>query len=170
MKEKKMQINSMLKRVVNIIINAYTLFLLLIFGLLILPRVFGITPFAVVSGSMEPHIKVGSVVYAKKTKFENIESGDVITYVLNEDLVVATHRVVEKDKEEKTFITKGDANNTKDAKPVLFENVLGVVRFSIPFLGFIVLFLQEKYFLIMLVLIYFALFLVDKLLDEKDLG
>lgn len=170
MKEKKTQIKSVIKRLINGIINTYTVFLLLVFVLLILPRVFEITPFAVVSGSMEPHIKVGSVVYAKKTQFDKIEPGDVITYVLNEDLMVATHRVIEKDSKEKTFITKGDANNTKDAKPVLFENVLGVVSFSIPFLGYIALFLQEKYFLIMLVLIYVSLFLVDKLLGDKDLG
>ncbi|HEY4538168.1 MAG TPA: signal peptidase I [Erysipelothrix sp.] len=161
---------SILKRIISILTTLFTVFLMVIVLVLILPRVFNIRPFAVVSGSMEPHIKVGSVVYAKKTQFDKIEPGDVITYVLNEDLMVATHRVIEKDSKEKTFITKGDANNTKDAKPVLFENVLGVVSFSIPFLGYIALFLQEKYFLIMLVLIYVSLFLVDKLLGDKDLG
>ena len=67
----------------------------------------------------------------------NPKVGDPITFVLNEDLVVATHRVIEIDAENRPFYTKGDANDTADAAPVHFNNVVGVPQFSIPLLGYV---------------------------------
>ena len=47
---------------------------------------------------------------------------------------MATHRVVENDRESGHIVTKGDANANND-EPILYGNVLGVVRFSIPMVG-----------------------------------
>lgn len=58
-------------------------------------RVVGLTPFTVLSGSMEPTYHVGSLIYVKKIAPENISVGTPITFVVNEDLLVATHRVVD---------------------------------------------------------------------------
>jgi len=69
--------------------------------------------------------------------------GDPITFVLNEDLVVATHRVIAIDAEKQHFYTKGDANETEDANPVLPGDIVGLVRFSIPQLGFLVTYIQS---------------------------
>ena len=60
-------------------------------------RVFGLTPYTVLSGSMEPTYHVGSLIYVKEAEPAEIEVGDPITFVVNEDLLVATHRVVEID-------------------------------------------------------------------------
>lgn len=57
-------------------------------------RLIGLTPFTVLSGSMEPAYHVGSLIYVRKTPPEDIQVDDVITYVVNEDLLVSTHRVV----------------------------------------------------------------------------
>ena len=57
-------------------------------------RLVGLTPFAVLSGSMEPTYHVGSLIYVKDADPADIEVGDPITFVVNEDLLVATHRVV----------------------------------------------------------------------------
>ena len=60
-------------------------------------RVVGLTPYTVLSGSMEPTYHVGSLIYVKEAEPAEIEVGDPITFVVNEDLLVATHRVVEID-------------------------------------------------------------------------
>lgn len=106
-------------------------------------RLLGYQVFTVISGSMEPQFKVGDLIYVKEVDPNKIEVGTPITFVLNEDLVVATHRVVEVDKENKHFYTKGDANDTTDASPVHFNNVIGVPRFSIPYMGYVSDFIQN---------------------------
>ena len=99
-------------------------------------RLIGITPYAVLSGSMEPAYHVGSLIYVKKVPPESIKVGDPITFVLNNDLVVVTHRVVEVDSANRHFITKGDANDSADGAPVLYENLVGKAIFNIPSLGY----------------------------------
>lgn len=106
-------------------------------------RIAGYQVFNVISGSMEPTYSVGDLIYVKSVDVNSIEVGDPITFVLNEDLVVATHRVVEIDSENKHFYTKGDANDTVDASPVHFNNVIGVPNFSIPLLGYVSDFIQH---------------------------
>ncbi len=58
-------------------------------------RLVGLTPYAVLSGSMEPTYHVGSLIYVKSVDPVDIEIGDPITFVVNEDLLLATHRVVD---------------------------------------------------------------------------
>jgi len=106
-------------------------------------RVLGYQVFNVISGSMEPHYSVGDLIYVKKVDVNDIKVGTPITFVLNEDLVVATHRVVKIDVENQHFYTKGDANETADSTPVHFNNVIGVPKFSIPLLGYVSDFIQN---------------------------
>lgn len=63
--------------------------------LLVGARVVGLTPYSVLSGSMEPTYSVGDLIYVRKTAPEEIEVGMPITYVANERLVIVTHRVVD---------------------------------------------------------------------------
>lgn len=100
-------------------------------------RVLGYTPFAVLSPSMSPEYLPGDLVYVKSVPPESIQPGQVLTFVANEELLVVTHRVVENDAENRRFVTKGDANEDVDAMPVLYENALGVVSFSLPKLGYL---------------------------------
>ena len=58
-------------------------------------RVFGLQVFSVLSGSMEPEYHVGALIYDKKIAPEEITVGMPITFVVNEDLLLATHRVVD---------------------------------------------------------------------------
>ena len=91
------------------IFNAALFLMLIVAMVLLLPGLFGIRPYVVYSGSMEPKIPTGAVVFIKEGAYSP-ETGDIITFH-NEDTVV-THRVVKK--EEGTFITKGDANKNAD--------------------------------------------------------
>ena len=106
-------------------------------------RLMGYQVFNVVSGSMEPTYSVGDLLYVKEVDPDGIKVGDPITFVLNEELVVATHRVVEIDPVNRHFYTKGDANDTADAAPVHFNNVVGVPQFSIPLLGYVSDYIQH---------------------------
>lgn len=91
--------------------------------------------FAVVSGSMTPNIPVGSLVIDVPCEIEDAKEGDVVTFVLNENLDVATHRIVDINIDEGTVTTRGDANNVND-QPTLWANVVGKVVVSIPYLGY----------------------------------
>ena len=106
-------------------------------------RVMGYQVYTVLSGSMEPEYGVGDLLYVKKVDAKTIQVGDPITFILNEDLVVATHRVVRIDAENQRFYTKGDANDIEDQNPVHFNNVIGVPQFSIPKLGYVSDFVQN---------------------------
>ena len=106
-------------------------------------RLVGLQVFNVISGSMEPTYSVGDLLYVKTVDPDSIKVGDVITFVLNEDLVVATHRVVAVDGENRQFTTKGDANKSEDAAPVHFNNLVGVPVFAIPLLGYVSAYIQS---------------------------
>jgi len=89
-------------------------------------------------------LRVGDLVYVKSVdSIENIRVGDAITFVMNEELTVATHRVIRIDAEKQHLYTKGDANEIADGSPVHFNNVIGVVEFAIPLLGYVSDFIQN---------------------------
>jgi len=128
---------SVVAAVWNVISWALVLAVAILAILLVGVRVVGYTPYAILSPSMSPAYQVGDLVYVKECPPEQIEKGDALTFVANEQLLVVTHRVVEADRDNRWFITKGDANDSNDASPVLYENVLGVVEFSMPKLGYL---------------------------------
>lgn len=99
-----------------------------------IPRLFGINEFNVLTGSMLPTYPVGSLVFVQPKDPSTIRPGEVVTCIMDDDLNMVTHRVQANNYEDKTIITKGDANNSEDA-PSLYENVVGVVVFSIPYVG-----------------------------------
>ncbi|MGI5893413.1 MAG: signal peptidase I [Candidatus Merdivicinus sp.] len=137
-----------MKQAAKILYNAITtVFVVIAVGLAVLlvgVRLIGLTPYSVLSGSMEPTYHVGSLIYVEKVDPSEIEVGDPITFVLNEDLVVATHRVVEIDAENEHFYTKGDANENPDSAPVYYKNLLGRPVFTIPYLGYVADFLSSR--------------------------
>ena len=102
--------------------------------------------FRVVTGSMEPTISTGAVLTAKESAIDTIEEGDIICFRSTNpgsEGVIVTHRVVEIDPVNRHFYTKGDANDTADAAPVHFNNVVGVPQFSIPLLGYVSDYIQH---------------------------
>lgn len=112
--------------------------------------VFGYTYFEVASGSMSPVINMSDLIIVK-IDADYMEE-DIITYFIDGDFI--THRVKKINID--TIVTKGDANNTKDAL-VNKENVLGKVVYVIPYAG-----VWKKVFMspkvILLLIITFVLF------------
>ena len=110
-------------------------------------RIFGLNPYVVLSGSMEPTYHVGSLIYVKDVNYKTLEAGDPITFMLDED-TVATHRIIEvlvdeEDPETIRYTTKGDANDAQDGSSVHYKNVIGKPVFSIPYLGYISNYIQN---------------------------
>ena len=133
-------------------------------------RLVGLQVFHVISPSMEPTFSVGDLLYVKAVDPDSVKVGDPITFVLNEDLVVATHRVVAIDSENRQFTTKGDANETEDAAPVHFNNLIGVPVFSIPLLGYVSAYIQSPpgmYVAIGLGVVLLAVVFLPDLLTKK---
>ena len=133
-----------LKKVWNIVSTVLVALMVLCAVFLMGSRLLGFRVYTVISGSMEPVYSVGDLLYVKPVdSLSDIHVGDDITFVLNEDLVVATHRVVRIDEENQRLTTKGEANEIEDSEPVHFNNVIGVVKFSIPYLGYVSDFIQN---------------------------
>jgi len=134
---------NILKRIGSIVSTVLVVLIVFCAVFLMGSRILGYRVFTVISGSMEPEYSVGDLIYVKKVDVSTIEVGDPITFILNEDLVVATHRVVRVDVENQRLYTKGDSNGIEDSEPVHFNNVIGVPQFAIPKLGYVSHFMQN---------------------------
>ncbi|MBR0456140.1 MAG: signal peptidase I [Firmicutes bacterium] len=99
------------------------------------PRLFGLSSYVVVSGSMTPAIPVNSLIYVKSCEPATLQEGDVILFYDSKDGTPITHRVVENDTDTQKIITKGDANNGIDMRPALYTNVEGRVVAHVPVIG-----------------------------------
>ena len=135
------------KRIWNGITWALVAIAVVLAILLVGARLIGLRVFSVLSGSMEPTYHVGALIYVKNVDYTELESGDVITYMLDED-TVATHRIVEvvHDEEDPSALryrTKGDANEAEDGCLVHYKNVIGSPVFTIPLLGYLANYIQN---------------------------
>ena len=144
--------------------------------LLVGARLVGFQVFTVLSGSMEPTYHTGSLIYVKEVDYKEIEPGQVITFMLDED-TVATHRVVEvvPDEEDSTVLryrTKGDANDSEDGSLVHYKNILGTPVFTIPYLGYLANYIQNPpgmYIAISVGAVFLLLvFLPDLIFDDEE--
>lgn len=110
------------------------------------PQIFGYQLKTVLSGSMEPGIKTGSIIAVQKAEDKtNFIEGDVITF-MEEDILI-THRITEvvKSGDNVLYRTKGDNNNAEDMNPVLSDNVVAeYTGFTLPYVGYFINFAQSK--------------------------
>ena len=105
---------------------------------LIVPRLLGFEIYAVISGSMEPALPAGSLVYVKAADAATVSPGEIIAFSDRGEVV--THRVMQNRSDEGCFITRGDANNTDDLFPVSYRNLIGRVAYHVPLLGTLMLY------------------------------
>lgn len=99
----------------------------------VVPQMMGYQAYNVVSGSMEPEIPVGSVVYVKYVEPETVAEGDIIAFQGKDSVI--THRVVKNKTVEGTFTTKGDANEKEDINETPYDALIGKVIAHYPMLG-----------------------------------
>ena len=178
-----------LRKLWSVITTLLVAVMVILAVLLVGVRVVGLTPYAVLSGSMEPTYHVGALIYVKDVDPADITVGMPITFVVNEDLLLATHRVVDIEvittRQEQVldeagnpvmeevpldepvyyYQTKGDANDAVDGTPVHYKNVVGTPVFSIPYLGYLSSWLQTRQGMIMGICIALVLVILTFLPD-----
>ena len=121
-----------LKKIVHFLSIIIYLFIAA-YAVVCIPLVLGYKPVVVLSGSMEPTYKTGSVIYYKSVPQEELKVGDTITFTSKNNNLVS-HRIVSI--ENGLYETKGDANNVSDMDKVSYENIKGkVYEKSIPYVG-----------------------------------
>jgi signal peptidase len=105
----------------------------------VIPRLAGATPYAVLTSSMRPSLPEGTLVVVRPVSPSAIGIGSVITYQLRSGRpTVVTHRVVAVAVDgagSRTFQTRGDANDLVDEGWVKPVQLKGQVWYSVPQLG-----------------------------------
>ncbi|MUK89069.1 signal peptidase I [Ornithinibacillus sp. L9] len=142
------------------------------------PEIMGYQLKTVLSGSMEPDIKTGSIIAVKPAgDMKRFKENDVITF-MEEDGKLITHRVTEviQSGDNVMYRTKGDNNNAEDLNPVLSENVVAeYTGVTIPYLGYLVNLAQSQNgaFLLLIpgfILIGYAGFTIWQAIKELELS
>lgn len=106
--------------------------LVIIYLFTFVPLLWGYKPLVVISGSMEPSLKVGSILYYHEENISNFETKDILVYKNRNHII--SHRISKK--VDKGFITKGDANKNNDFNVITEKDILGKgTNWCIPFLG-----------------------------------
>ena len=126
------------------------------------PSVFGLTPLVVLSGSMDGDLddsfEAGSLVFVKTANTDDLDKDDVIAFKdpasKSVPKAITTHRIVDVkilDDGSRAFVTKGDANNAKDAYHVNESDVVGVYSFHLNGLGSFMMFLETPFGMLLFV-------------------
>ena len=136
-----------IKRILNVFSTLLVIVVVIVAVLLVGVRLVGLRVFTVLSGSMEPEYPVGSLIYVRDVDYKQLQVGDVITYMLDED-TVSTHRITEVLIDEENpdiyrYFTKGDANQYPDSVSVHCANIIGKPILAIPYLGYLANYIQN---------------------------
>lgn len=167
--------NLKVKKIWNTITSVLVILVILVAVALVGVRLFGFQVYTVLSGSMEPEYHVGSLIYTTEVNYQELRTGDDITFMLNENTIV-THRIIEvvpdsEDSDVLRFRTKGIANESEDLNLVHYKNVLGKPVFTIPYLGYVAYYVQHPpgiYIAIAAAAILFLLSFIPELLSKEE--
>ena len=119
--------------IVSILLAAFVLFLICT----------GTRGYAVQTDSMLPVLHRGDAVFVRAAAFAELRENDVITATFPESGGVFTHRVVRVDAENQQVYTRGDHNMADDPMPTDASRIIGKLWFSVPYLGFLSLYLKS---------------------------
>lgn len=134
------------------------------------PKLFGYQMYEVLSGSMEPGIHTGSVIFDKSDiDVKSLKVGDVITFKAPGDSnKLITHRIIQVKTVNgmPSFQTKGDANQAQDKDLIPTANVVArYENITIPYLGFYLNFMKSKLGIILLVIVPGALLILSTMIS-----
>ena len=151
-------------KVIKASLNVLMTLVLIVGIIFVILYVAGIEPYVVISGSMEPDIKMGSLCFVNKhAKYRDVKVEDVIAYTASTGNKV-THRVVSITSE--GIETKGDRNSASDGISTTEENFVGKNIFSIPKLGYLVKLMQTLRGKIITITLAIFLFVLAIFIDD----
>lgn len=112
--------------------------------------------YVIMSGSMEPTIMTKQAIITEEVNDPQV--GDVIAF--GKDDFITVHRIIKvyTEGDKKLYQTKGDNNNAEDKELVSKDIIKGKVKYILPGVGEIILFLQQH--LILLVVAIGALIII----------
>lgn len=140
--DKKIKTKDLRRRITGTI-TSFLIFILTVYFLLIMygklsqnNNKFQINSFVVISGSMEPTLKINDLIFNIKADESKLQEGDIISFY--EENNVVTHRINSIVHEDgKTYYeTKGDNNPNVDEKMTEYKNIVGKYIFKIPKVGY----------------------------------
>ena len=146
-----MKLSPKVKKVWNIVTTVVVCIVVAVAACLFLPKLFGVKTYYVISGSMEPTIPTGSIIYVVDKDFSKVKKGDILTY--RSGSAIVTHRAyrifTDTDGKITSIQTKGDANSTPDgggeeatSGNLTKTNLIGQTVLWIPLLGYVSWFVQ----------------------------
>ena len=112
---------------------------LIIIVIILVSGVFKYSLSAIASDSMYPEIKRGDAVLLSKPnkkELDSLKKNMIVAY--EEDGMIITHRILDivEEDEIEYIVTKGDNNSTKDVTKKKKDDIIGIVKFKIPYLGY----------------------------------
>ena len=135
--------NDMSFSVRRVLRNIVVISAALIGGFVLFVLLSGSKGFVVQSDSMAPRLRRGDVVFVHRVAFEKLAAGDVVSAHFPEGDGVFTHRIVEVDETARVVRTRGDNNKSDDPVSTDEAHLIGRMWFSLPYVGFLALSLQE---------------------------
>lgn len=134
--------------------------LISIYLIIFIPCIFKYKPLIIESGSMEPILKVGGILYYKSIPLNSYKIGDILVYKIPNHIV--SHRIVNIN--DYYFTTKGDRNFIIDSN-VYNNQVLGKsCNFSIPYIGYYADYIYHHKYLLIICLV---LVLIDYIIERR---
>ncbi len=157
--------SNFLKAISAIIYTAIIIFSLII--IISSLEIGGYRMFTVRSGSMEPAVKQGSIVFDKKNNEYSV--GDIVTYQISGGKDTMTHRIVEliDDRGNAYYRLKGDANPAPDIDLVSESEIIGKVYVTVPLVGYLVSFLRTLPGLLIFIIIPATIIIYEEINNIK---
>ena len=136
--------------IIKKIFSSTLYFLLFLYLIIFIPVLWGYKPLVIISGSMEPILKVGGILYYKEIDTQDYKINDIVVFKSTKYLI--SHRIVEIT--DNGFITKGDANKNIDSNKVYYDKALGIgTNWSIPYIGYYADFIYKNKWILIIILI-----------------
>ena len=152
--------NKTFKKIWNICTSVIAGLAVLLVIALVGVKLVGITPLIVISGSMEPVIPTGSIIYIVETSPDDLKVGDTVTFRLASASIESpdkmenagggvdygTHQIIDIDRSDPArtlILTKGTANDDADGW-IDADRVVGKYLFHLPGMGFFAVYIQNS--------------------------
>ena len=118
----------------------------------------GYSPFSIQSNSMFPTLKKGDMIITyNKINYKDLKVNDIISFYSfeNGSNIIKTHRItnIYLENNVRLYETKGDNNDVSDNVYITDVDIIGKMKYRIPFLGGIIDFLKNKWVFLFLILI-----------------
>lgn len=128
--------------------------------------------YTVVTGSMNPTLKVKDMILSKNVEPENLNIGDIIVYMGEEGSIsgkIVTHRIVKKENRNNIwyFTTKGDVNQVED-KEINSNQVVGKYVTKLKLLSIVSHIVNNTFGFFFVVFIPFVVFVFFEVISIKN--